>query len=618
MKSRLISGVIIAFAAVTLGIHAESLTDPYEIMDRNFEALGGLEQLKSLKSSYAEGHLTIVGTGLEGTFKEWQKLPDKKRTEADLNIFSVVDGDNGKTAWEVDPNGKLKIIKDEDSRKRREIARLMNLYEYADPQSKYFNVTFRGISKVDSFECYTLAIMNSINSDSLFQYIDTSEFLTRKSVSYQDGQGSESVMSDYRKVDGTLVPFRTTTTNYVNHMVQETDIANMKFNVEINDSIFNPPAEDVKDFEFTKGDRAENIPFQFEGNHIFLEVNIGCHRSLWILDTGAGMTVIDSSFAERLGLSLEANITGQGAGSLVQVYFVSLPPFEVPGISFGEQKAVAIDMADIQKKSELKFDGILGYDFLSRLITRIDFANELISFYDPDSFEYAGGGVVVDAPVKDQTFVVPAAVNDKYRGKWSLDTGASSSSFHYPFAHDNGLLDRKGIEFLGTGAGGTFVDKISRFDSFELAGFVIDRPVIDITMSGEAGAFQQEDVIGNLGNSIMRNFVLYCDYKNQSVIFEKGDNFGMEFPFDKSGIQLMEGEEGGFEVYNVAAGTPGEKGGVKAGDIITAVNGIAAANLDGLRGIRGIFRGEEGKQLVLTVMRDGKEKELKLKLKRYI
>ena len=60
------------------------LTDPYEIMQKSYEALGGLDKFKAEKTRYTEGTLSVAG--LEGTFKQWAQPPLRNRTEVDLTV----------------------------------------------------------------------------------------------------------------------------------------------------------------------------------------------------------------------------------------------------------------------------------------------------------------------------------------------------------------------------------------------------------------------------------------------------------------------------------------------------------------------------------------------------
>ena len=172
------------------------------------------------------------------------------------------------------------------------------------------------------------------------------------------------------------------------------------------------------------------------------------------------------------------------------------------------------------------------------------------------------------------TFSLPVTVDGTYSGTWSLDLGAGGVSFHYPFAEEHGFLDLKGIDGLGFGAGGESGKRTVEFEAIEWAGFTIEKPLIEIPLQMGEGAFRRRELIGNLGNSLFRHFVLYLDYKRQQVIIEKGSNFDHIFPRDKSGVQIVLNEDEDIEVVFVAPDTPAAKSGLQKGDIIESINGI--------------------------------------------
>ena len=130
--------------SISAGISAQGqLSDPYEIMEKHLDARGGLDRLMAEKTSYAEGKIFIAS--LEGTFKHWRRRPLTSRTEIDLGVFKQTSGDNGEFSWVEDANAKVKMLKDENTLKRREISRLNDLYDYMDKNSKNFKMSFDGI-----------------------------------------------------------------------------------------------------------------------------------------------------------------------------------------------------------------------------------------------------------------------------------------------------------------------------------------------------------------------------------------------------------------------------------------------------------------------------------------
>jgi hypothetical protein len=298
------------------------------------------------------------------------------------------------------------------------------------------------------------------------------------------------------------------------------------------------------------------------------------------------------------------------------VSFATLPPFHVDGIEFDDQQVAAIDIADLfRMTSDLDIAGILGYDFLSRFTTKVDYADSLLTFYDPESFHYEGDGVVLDAPLKGNLFAVEAEVDGVYGGRWMVDLGAGGLTFHGPFAREHELDNRAGIDGVGFGAGGRIMHHASRYKTIELGGYTVDGPIISTAKhASDAGAFASTETTGNLGNSLLRHFVLFLDYADQRVVVEKGDDFEKDFPFDRSGLQLWR-PEGAVEVLFVSPGTPAEESGFKEGDVVLTIDGKDVSDYGTLIDLKRMLRADVGTTYVFGIERDGERKELELTLR---
>ena len=593
-----------------------AVSDPYEIMNRSYAAQGGLEVLKAQKTQHSQGSIDLVGTGLKGTFEQWSEYPIRSREVADLGILKQTSGDNGEYAWTVDHNGKLQIHQDEKSLNERRLKTLEADYLQLDPHSDVFVFSYEGLDTAAGATCYVVKMANHLTPDTVYQYFDTSSFLQLKARTITLDGYQVTLISDYRPVSGILVPFRQETTMYPTGMVQVVEVTQIEMNVPVDPTLFEPPGAQAADFHFTNGGKAENIPFQFIDKHIYLPVQVGGITRIWVLDSGAGASCIEKRFADELGLKSEGSMKGRGAGALVDMEWMTLPPFSLPGIAFDKQAVAALDMYWLFKKwVGLEVAGILGYDFLSRFVVKVDYAHELLSFYLPDSFQYQGPGIVLKAPVaQDNMFHLPVTVDGKYAGDWNLDLGAGGMSFHYPYARAHGLLDLPGIERMGHGAGGSMIDKTARFKTIEFAGSTLKEPLIDISVDSTPGAFANAELTGNIGNTLLRNFVLYLDYKRGQVIVEKGADFGKQFPEDNSGLQVEHSEDNRLRVYFVSANTPGAKAGFKVGDVLVSINGIDTEHLGGIVAIKDMFMAGPGTQYQIVVDRNGEHKTLKLKL----
>ena len=596
-------------------VRGESVDDPYQIVEKHYAAVGGLEVLKAQKTTYTHGTVSIEGAGLKGTFRQWDERPLKMRQEIDLKVVKTVFGDNGDYAWSVDPNKKILVQRDERTMQEREIKKLMNEYRQLEPNSPYFKLSYKGVKRVDNEDCYAIEITNTINEDTLLNYYSTSSFYLLKAVSIKPAMEQQISYSDFRQVEGMILPFREIVETLPTHERQVFEYTEYQFNVEIEPPLFEPPQTDVEDFQFVNGVSAEDIPFSFTENHVYLFVNINGKEHLWVLDSGAGASVIDSSYAAELGLELEGPVKGIGASGTVDFYFVTVPSYTMGGIRFNEQKVVAMNMRNLfQRVLGLDVVGILGYDFLSRFITKIDYANEKISFYHPEKFGYKGNGKLIDSPLEHNMFSLPITIDDTYSGKWILDIGASGEDFHYPYARDHNLLNLKGIDVMAAGAAAEFMVRTSQFKTMSLDGFTIKNPLIGVPRAEGQGAFSHRGVVGNIGNSFLRHFVLYLDYKDQRVILEKGDNYDKEFPKPKSGLQLLYNPDHDIEVHFVSPNTPAEVAGFKKGDIIKTINRIDVQHYDGIIAIRKLLREKAGTTYTFEIVRKNQRIEKQLTL----
>jgi hypothetical protein len=611
----IVAALMCALTATATAWAEGDITDPYEVLNRHYEAIGGLERLKAHESLHFVADFSV--SGLSGTMEHWEVSPDKSRTELDLQVISVTMGDDGTTAWEMDPNGKLRIEQDPGALARREAAKRLANYEHLDTDSDAFTVTLDGIETIGDEECYEVRISSTDGSMERVMFVDTSDFLLRESIEIRPDDRQFTVYSDYREVDGVLYAFRSDM-EIQPIMQQQTMVTTMlETNVEVDPALFAPPVETVHDFAFTGDGTSAEVPFRFLERHIFLPVTIEGRTGLWVLDSGASSSVIDRQFAESLGLELSGEMLGQGAGNTVDVAFATLPPFSVDGIDFEEQQVAVIDFVDLFRRiADIEVVGILGYDFLSRFVTRVDYANETLVFYDPATFEYTGDGVVLEAPLKENLFTVEVTVDGVHTGRWMLDLGAGGMTFHSPYAREHDLRSRPGVYGVGFGAGGKIMHHRSKYESVEFAGFTVENPLISSAGSDEQveGAFSGGELIGNLGSTLFRHFVLYLDYERQQVIVEPGDDFDREFPWDKSGLQLWR-PESAVEVLFVAPGTPAEEVGFAEGDVVLTIDGAPVEELGGLLDYREMLRADSGTTYTFGVERDGEQLEFKLVLR---
>jgi hypothetical protein len=605
----------LAVVALFVGVPAaREMTDPYEVLNAYFDASGGLERLKAERTTHSEGGLSLAG--MQGTIEIWTEKPDRSRLEVDIGPLKTSQGDNGDVRWVLDTNGKVQTTTklDEPALKRKEVDRRMAEYEYADPRSDVFTVTLEGKEKVEDTDCYVIKITNNMNVDRLTYYISVGGHQLLKAVAIRGEDSADTYYADYREVDGIAVAFRTKEVPHQTGQAQEITVTGYESNPSLVPGLFDPPEGRGRDYEFASGDAAEDIPFRFLENHLYIPVSVGGTEGLWVLDTGAGMSVVDKAFARDLGLALEGDLKGVGAGGTVDVTFATLPPFEIQGIRFNAQTVAVIDMSELIRRLGVDIAGILGFDFLSRFVTKIDYARELVSFYEPEAFGYEGGGKVVDVHIAESVFDIPATLDGKHAGGWLFDLGAGMTHLDGCYALREGYTEKHGVLRMGHGAGNEYQLKTVKGDSMGFAGFTLHEPDISFHYGGTDTDFTA-DRIGTLGNSLFRNFVVYVDYEAERVILEKGERFDKPWPEDHSGLGIAwtVGRDG-VEVTYVSPDTPAEEAGFEKGDILKSFNGIVIDPADGVITIRRLLTEDPGTTHRVVVDRAGREKTIALTL----
>ena len=346
--------------------------DPYVILNNYFKAMGGLDRLKAEQSSYFEAEISFGG--FEGTLKIWEQQPGYSRYEVDLGIFNVLQGKNDKYEWTLDQNGKLQKTTnfDDVTIKRKDIKKRIEKFEYANPKSEIFKVTYEGVQAVDGKDCYVIKIANNICWDNLTYFINADNYMLEKSISIEGTESNDAFYSDYREIDGLMVAYSYREIVHKTGQDQVIYITKYLSNPKIDSVVFEAPDVSSKDYRFENGNSSENIPIRFVEEHIYVPVIIDCRETIWVLDTGSGLSFITEKLTNALGLDLQGEIKGAGAGGLVDVHFTTLPSFNIPGVIFDEQTVGVMNLDELNKMLPLEIDGILGYDFLSRFVTKVD------------------------------------------------------------------------------------------------------------------------------------------------------------------------------------------------------------------------------------------------------
>lgn len=588
------------------------VSDPYAIYHRHYEAIGGLERLKALKTSYSEG--TIQFDGLHGTVRQWEKHVGRFRRQEDYGVIQLTSGDDGKVRWSQDTNGKLAFNRDKETLQRRRISALLEEFKHLERPSPYFSMAYEGLATCGPGKCHVVRLENSINRDVSQSYFDAESFLLVRTIVTQPDIVIDSRYDDWRTIDGIGVAFFEQSKIHPRDRLITVRLNTFQPHIAIAEKRFAPPLQDAADFHFDNGRASENISVRLQDGSIFVPVSISGETRFWLLDSGATMSVIDSQYARNMGIEVAGRIKGSGFGQNFELAFASLPGYHLEGLRLDAQKVYAYE-GFAANYTDFPVVGILGYDFLSRFVTRIDYAQKTLSVFDPRHFQYRGNGQVIDAPHKQRVFSVPMTVDGHLEGIWSLDIGAHNSSFNFTFARENGLLQRPGVERLSAGIRSVYRERTIAFDKARIGRFVVYHPRLAIPLKKGVGSTSQVERIGTIGNNLLRRFVLYMDYGRQQIILEKGADFDRRFAEDRSGLQLYLGDHDRVMVALAAPGTPAAEAGLRAGDVILAMDGRAGSGRAWMKKIVGQLQATNAEKVELTVLRQDRQQSIQLLLR---
>jgi hypothetical protein len=579
------------------------------LLDNWAEALGGREALDKLQTWQ---HVSAVEMfGMKGTMTVKNEFPGRHRFDLALaDVFSITQVVDRGSASMLDHNGKLANLGGTDLQDAITAAYVEN-FRHLRTGVELSDVTYLGTEESSGFHMVRL---QPDGGSPVTYYIDSTTWLpTRSEQARHDGGVMTTTYDNWTRIDGLLVPAEVhqsgdSPENDVHLQLQE-----MTVNPQLADRIFQLQ-EASSDVVFTDEAGTFDIPFEPFGDHILLSVMVNGSGPWWFgLDTGASATVIDLELARELELSIEGSlaVSGRGEGK-PEVNLASGVSFALPGVELVDQTVITIPLRTLlQHRIGRTIDGVLGYDFLSRFVTEIDYAERRLRLHDPALFAYEGDGTIVPMEIMGSQPHIEASMTlaDRapVRGLFMLDTGSGGAlSLNGPFAEQHEVEPAlpEVVRFDGAGGiGGQSSRLVGRLDSASIGELEFDHPIVSISLDAE-GSGANERLAGLIGGKILSRCTLFLDYASERVILEPNNHYRDPFEWDKSGITLVTAESDfhSYQVYSVVASSPAEEAGVCRGDFLVEVDDRQADQWS-LEALKKLF--EQDRPVSIVLRRDG-------------
>ena len=215
-----------------------------DLLKKMIKAQGGRKNMIKVKDSVVKGEVEFLTAGIKGTVTISRIEPNRRRIELDLAGTKIIQAYDGKTAWVVHPQygPDPKEMPENFAKyfKRQSIGNdtLLNPKKYG------ITYNYRGREMINGKDCMIMETVRSDGSKS-FYYLDPKTYLVVKTKTKSLNQlgkevDAETYYSDYRMVDGLMVPFESFT--FVDGKEYlKFKLSDVKYNTNVNEDILVMP-----------------------------------------------------------------------------------------------------------------------------------------------------------------------------------------------------------------------------------------------------------------------------------------------------------------------------------------------------------------------------------------
>ncbi len=603
-----------ALAAVTPEAHA--------VLDRYVDVSGGRAAWEKTRVMHFTG--TLSAYGLSGTIEGWREAPDKQASIVVIGPFTMRDWTSGAGSSRTDPNGKVIRLDGKDLEDAVGTAWFDN-ERWLEPDQGGGTITVSG-DVTDSLGTFTVLDVQAPTGRKTQLYFDRKTGLLVRSIAKQDQMSIMVTNSDFRVVGGWKMAFKSV--QEVPGMPANTaviQIEHIDLLTDIPDAQFTPAAAPgTAGLTWLKTDGRARIPFDYVGRHVWLRAAVnGRPPANFVFDTGASISVIDSTYAAGVGLATTgemqamggASSTGRASFATVDTLRIAAPDGD--GIEVHGVKVAVVSLNPLLAPFFWRdCAGIVGFDVINQFVTRLDYDGHQLFFFDPKTFHYDGKGTAVPMTLAGNVPVVRIKVDGAFEGGARVDVGSDALlDLHTPFVKKNDLVARarKSIPTMMGGVGGMSQSRLARMKSVALGPYRIADPLVGLS-STESGALASEDYAGNIGNRLLERFTVTLDYERRQIWLEPGAHYNERANYSRLGARFAKiGDD--VRVAEVIAGSPAEKAGLRQGDVVTEIAEHPIASFDRDQLERQFEEGKPGTKVTMTVMRNGKPVKLTAKLR---
>ena len=574
--------IAISALAASLSCSAAALAAPSagQILDAYKIATGGSAWDSKVT---LDVEAAFSGLGMTGTVHSITDLKTGRSFEDDkVGPANTANGYDGTTPWQKDMSGTVTLQQGGDAL----VLTVNSVYRASGkwwlPDRGGADIVNDG-AKTVAGTAYNVLTITPKGGRSFDAWFDSKTHLLNKTIEKQGPQTVTTTMSEYHAVDGVMLPGKIVVDQGVgDKYLQTLTLTKAQFLGPQADAVYAPPKLTVADFSIVSGAAQTEFPIKLINNHIYAKAKVdGKGPFVFIFDTG-GHNIVTPAIAKELGLKVEGTLPGTGAGEgVMEGGFAKVAQLDVGDATLKDQLFIVIALDKLSVIEGTPMPGMVGYEVFRRFITRIDYGAKTLTLIDPKHFDPKDAGTPVKFTFNDQ---IPEVMGtfEGLPAKFDIDTGSRSElTLTKPFADKNNLRAKhpKGVDAVdGWGVGGPSRGYVTRGAEMTIGTIGISNVVTSFATQAK-GAFSGEEYQGNVGGGILKRFTVTFDYEHQTMYLKPlSAPVADTGTFDRAGMWFNQSARG-FEIVDVTKGSPAAEAGLKAKDMIVAVDGKPVADM---------------------------------------